>query len=143
MPAVAKLSMDLLFGILCVVGSPIQEGTIYTVMITDRGPVDAGTVEMTGGAVTFFDGIGANKVKVMSLTSLASNRSRFRFEHRVEPSVEIAVDEVVLNRTDFDATATQSFQFRIADGRIVKFTRMRDVIYLHLDGTPNTIVLQK
>ena len=102
MSSSAKLSMDLLFAVLCAVVSPTHDGTIHTVLITDQGPIDAGTIEISGGTFTFFDGIGERKSKVMSLVPLDSGRSRYRYEHKVEPSREIVLDEVVLNRVDFD-----------------------------------------
>ena len=143
MPAVARLSLDFLFAIVCAVVSPAHDGTIHTVMITDRGPIDAGTIEISGGTLTFFDGIGERKSKLISLVALDADRSRYRYEHKIDPPQEIVLDEVVLNRADLDPTATKPFRFRLADGSTVQFQQLHDVIYLHLDGTPNTIVLQK
>jgi len=142
MATAAKLSMDLVFAVLSTVVSPGHDATIHTVMITERGPIDAGLIEVSEGTFTFFDGIGERKSKVMSLVALNGDRSRYRYEHKVEPSREVVVDEVVLNRVDFDATTTRPFRFRLADGSTVQFFRLQHVVYFHVDETPNTIVLQ-
>ena len=142
MATAAKLSLDLVFGILSVVVSPGHDGTIHTVMITERGPIDAGTIEIREGTATFFDGIGERKSKVMSLVALDGERLRYRYEQKVESPREVLVDEVILNRMDFDSTTTKPFRFRLADGSNVQFFRVQEVIYLHVDETPNTIVLQ-